>query len=439
MQKEKAMTYQQAVEFAQKATQYGIVPGLGSIRRLMGIFGDAQDRIPAIHVAGTNGKGSVCAFLSAALTEAGYRVGRFHSPAVFSRREVFRIGEEMIGEEAYAGVMDRVRWACEQLVSAGHPHPTSFEVETAAAFLWFCENHCDLILLEAGMGGAMDATNLIASPLCSALTSISLDHRAYLGDTVGEIAKAKAGIIKKGCPVVALRQNEAVNQAIEERARQMGAPCAWVDERECEVLSRQPGRLLVEHPRYGRIETTLSASYQAQNLAVALGVLEVLETRGFPVSRGQAVAGIQQARWPGRYEILGTDPYFVIDGAHNAAAVLRLRESIEKDFTNRKIIYIIGVLKDKEHLQEIGSLIQGAEWAYAVTPDSPRALDGELLAGELRGHVAHAIACPKVEDAVDAALEQAGSEGVVVAFGSLSYLGEAKRAFFQKKKNGKDR
>ena len=191
------MTYDEAVEFADSTKKYGSILGLESIRNLMQELGNVQEQLHIIHVAGTNGKGSVCAFLSAALTEAGYRVGRYNSPAVFERREVFRIGETMISKEEYATVFERVQTACEVLTKRGCPHPTVFEVETAAAFLWFYEKKCDLVLLETGMGGETDATNLITHPVCSVLTSIGMDHMQYLGNTIEEIAKVKAGIIKK--------------------------------------------------------------------------------------------------------------------------------------------------------------------------------------------------------------------------------------------------
>ena len=211
------MTYDEAVEFADSTKKYGSILGLESIRNLMQELGNVQEQLHIIHVAGTNGKGSVCAFLSAALTEAGYQVGRYNSPAVFERREVFRIGETMISKEEYAAVFERVQTACEVLKKRGCPHPTVFEVETAAAFLWFYEKKCDLVLLETGMGGETDATNLITHPVCSVLTSIGMDHMQYLGNTIEEIAKVKAGIIKKGCPVVALKQGDSVCEVIKNK------------------------------------------------------------------------------------------------------------------------------------------------------------------------------------------------------------------------------
>ena len=257
------MTYEDAAEFADSTKKYGSILGLESIRNLMQELGNVQEQLHIIHVAGTNGKGSVCAFLSAALTEAGYRVGRYNSPAVFERREVFRIGETMISKEEYAAVFERVQTACEVLTKRGCPHPTVFEVETAAAFLWFYEKKCDLVLLETGMGGETDATNLITHPVCSVLTSIGMDHMQYLGNTIEEIAKVKAGIIKKRCPVVALKQGDSVCEVIKNKAEECGSRCVLV-----EVPASVEENVMTEQgQRQGDTETMYTISGAGNNAA----------------------------------------------------------------------------------------------------------------------------------------------------------------------------
>lgn len=422
------MTYEQAKAFVDSTKQYGSILGLESICNLMHLLGDIQEELKIIHVAGTNGKGSVCAFLSAALVQNGYRVGRFHSPAVFERREVFRIGEEPISREDYAHVMERVKSACEKLVSWNKPHPTVFEVECAAAFLYFYEQECDLVLLEVGMGGEGDATNLITHPLCSVITSIDYDHMQFLGDSLTEIAGAKAGIIKTGCPVVALKQQEEVNAVIRNWAKMQQSDCVLADASECELVRMTLEGLEIEHPYYGKVFTRLAGSYQRENLALALAVLKELNELGYPIKREEVCAGIEKAVWEGRFQVLMRKPLFVIDGAHNPAAVERLKETVEKDFTNRRIIYIIGVLKDKERMPMLEALLSEAGRVYTVTPDNPRALDGRILAGEVREYTGHVEYMPRIRDAVKAALECAKEEDVILAFGSLSYLGEIKQA-----------
>ena len=433
------MTYEEAAEFADSTKKYGSILGLESIRNLMQELGNVQEQLHIIHVAGTNGKGSVCAFLSAALTEAGYRVGRYNSPAVFERREVFRIGETMISKEEYAAVFERVQTACEVLTKRGCPHPTVFEVETAAAFLWFYEKKCDLVLLETGMGGETDATNLITHPVCSVLTSIGMDHMQYLGNTIEEIAKVKAGIIKKGCPVVALKQSDGVCEVIKNKAEECGSRCVLVEvpqymqekpiQKQCIQYPVQGTTLQDVH--YGSVHTALGGIWQRENLSLALAVLKLLEESGYPITKEAVQSGIAKTIWHGRYEVLQTEPLFIIDGAHNPIAAKRLKETIEKDFTNREIIYIIGVLADKEHEKMLRLLLPGAKAVFTVTPDSPRALDGEILAKEARKYADNIWHVPDIGKAVKMTKETAKESDVILAVGSLSYLKEVKKALGQ--------
>ena len=206
------MNYMEAMEFLEETKKYGSILGLQSIQKLMACLGNVQDQVPMIHIGGTNGKGSVGAMLSSVLAEAGYRVGRFNTPDVFSYEEEFLMNGEPIGKERLAELFTEVSEACGRLVKTGQSHPTRFEVETAAAFLWFCEENCDIALIEVGMGGETDATNIIKKPLISVLTSISMDHMKFLGNSLEEIAQVKAGIIKEGCPVVMAEQKKGSNE-----------------------------------------------------------------------------------------------------------------------------------------------------------------------------------------------------------------------------------
>ena len=424
------MTYDEAVEFVDSTKKYGSILGLESIRNLMQELGNVQEQLHIIHVAGTNGKGSVCAFLSAALTEAGYLVGRYNSPAVFERREVFRIGETMISKEEYAAVFERVQTACEVLTKRGCPHSTVFEVETAAAFLWFYEKKCDLVLLETGMGGETDATNLITHPVCSVLTSIGMDHMQYLGNTIEEIAKVKAGVIKKGCPVVALKQGDSVCEVIKNKAEECGSRCVLVEVPQYMQEAPIWGTTL-QDVRYGSVHTALGGIWQRENLSLALAVLKLLEESGYSITKEAVQNGIAKTIWHGRYEVLQTEPLFIIDGAHNPIAAKRLKETIEKDFTNREIIYIIGVLADKEHEKMLRLLLPGAKAVFTVTPDSPRALGGEILAKEAQKYADNIWYVPDIGKAVKMAKETAKESDVILAVGSLSYLKEVKKALGQ--------
>ncbi|MDD6183280.1 MAG: cyanophycin synthetase, partial [Lachnospiraceae bacterium] len=347
---------------------------------------------------------------------------------VFCQREIYRIGEEIISKEDYGNIMEPVQKACEKLVEAGKPHPTSFEVETAAAFLCFYQKRCDMVLLEVGMGGIEDATNIIEKPLCSVITAVGMDHMQFLGNTLTEIAKAKAGIIKKGCSVVALAQEKEVERVIEDTAQRKGADLTFAQWKEIKAEFTEEGMGLY-HPRYGNLMTQLRGSYQKQNLVLALEVLDVLARKGYGTELEKVRTGVERACWEGRFERILKEPEVIIDGAHNPAAAEQLFSSIQNYFTNRKIIYIIGVLADKEHGKMLERLLPLAQTAYLVTPDNPRALRAEKLAEEAEVYREQIHVEESVEDALEKAVEEAKREdGVVIAWGSLSYLGEIRES-----------
>ncbi len=391
-----------------------------NIQNLMAYFGDIQEQIPTVHIGGTNGKGSVGAMLSAALKNAGYRVGRFQTPDVFCYEEEFLINDEPIKKERLAAVFERVAKGCAALVAEGKPHPTRFEVETAAAFLWFYEEQVDVALLEVGMGGALDATNVIRKPLLSVLTSISMDHMTYLGTTLPEIAAVKAQIIKPGCPAVTSPQHPQVLRVLEEQCQNVGSRLYATDEKDRKL------------PVLG-----LSGVFQKENAACAWQVLELLQKHYPNITTEAILAGLQEARWPGRFEKITEQPAVYIDGAHNEDAAKKLRESVTQDFPNKKIIYIMGVLADKDYETMADVMFCAGDTVYTVTPNSPRALSAEALADCLREKKIHAKPCGDIAQAVKEALQEAKADDVVLAFGSLSYLGEVKKASMRMEKEKK--
>ncbi len=450
----------------------GCILGLENMRNLMAELGDVQDRLPIVHVAGTNGKGSVCAMLSSVLQEAGYRVGMYTSPAVFGEREQYQINGVAISEEKWQEILGEVKYACESVIASGMPQPTAFEVETAMAFLYFWREGCQVAVIETGLGGEGDATNIIKKPLLSILTSISRDHMQFLGDSLAGIARKKAGIIKEGGIAVAAEPQELeVRQAIEGICQERHARLIYAKEAEAkeihfrqegyarpadareaeakEIHFRQEGyarpadareaeakeihfrqgRLCFSYGALGRISLSMAGAYQAANGICVIKAAEALREMGWAIPEAAIKAGLEKARWEGRFSVLCPKPLFVIDGAHNQGAAEKLRETLKMGFTNRKIIYIIGVLADKEHEKILKTMLPLAWKVFTVTPFSARALDGRKLAEEARKYHQDVTFCHEIRGAVRQSLWLAAEEkAMVLAFGSLSYLGEIRRA-----------
>lgn len=424
------MTYEQARAYAAKVSRSGSILGLESIRNLMHELSDVQEQLNIIHIAGTNGKGSTGAFLESVLMEAGYRVGRYTSPAVFDPLEVWRINRENISREDYADMMEQVKDACDRMTEKGMEHPTIFEVETALAFLYFYRNKCEYVLLEVGMGGREDATNLITHPVCSVLTSISMDHMQFLGDTLEKIAWAKAGIIKKGCPVVTTEQKEEALHVIEEEAAKQQSMLVLSDASHIRIENASPKELAFSYPGLGSVHLKLSGTYQIENCCLAITVLK----RMIKIEDSIILSGLGKTVWPGRFEVVGESPLFLIDGAHNEDAAIKLRKSVENYFTNIPITYIIGVLADKEHKKVLKTMLPLAGSVYTVTPENARAMRAEALAEEAEECIRElgirkvpVRACHSIKEAVELAGKNTPENGVILAFGSLSYLSEIKK------------
>lgn len=432
------MNYEEARAFITQVSVKGSELGLATITNLMEILGNPQDELKFIHVAGTNGKGSVLAYLGEILSQAGYRVGRYISPTLFSYRERIQINGERISREDFARLAARVAEAMEEMRRRKLALPTVFEVETAISFLYFLEKGCDYVLLEVGMGGRLDATNIIRTPILTILTSISMDHMEYLGDTLGKIAWNKAGIFKPGVPVVSAYQEEEAARVIREEAAAKGCACVFVRREE------------IQNPVYG-IESQsfcygesgpytirLAGVHQLENAALALEAAKLLQERGVDLPEPCIGDGLAKTLWKGRFTVIHREPFFVIDGAHNPDAALRLRASVEKYFSNRKKIYIFGVFSDKEYDKIIEITAGLADHIFTVeTPGNPRALPAKALAEAVKPRNPSVEAAGGIEEAVAKALAIAGKEDVILAFGSLSFLGDVEQAVL--KQYGEDK
>ncbi len=429
MEKYKMLSKKEADDYIREIDKKGSILGLESIRELMKELEDVQDALKIIHVAGTNGKGSACAMLESVLIEAGYRVGKYTSPAVFTEAERYRVNGENITEEEFAKSISQVKAACERMLDKGLSQPTRFEVETAAAFLYFYQKKCDIVILETGMGGATDATNIIRKSLVSILTSISRDHMGFLGDTIEEIAAVKAGIIKKHGKVVAMCPESGVRKVIDAACEKQEAEVVYTNPEQVREVRITNHRLCFLHEELGEIKLKMMGKYQVQNALCVIEAVKQLEKQGYAISKKQLKQGLEKAEWEGRFSILNEQPLLVIDGAHNEDAAKKLRETLEMGFTKYKIIYIIGVLADKEHEKMLKQMLPLAEKVFTVTPHNPRAMDGKELAKEALKYHKDVTFVPEIKEAVDMAIKEAKEEQkMVLAFGSLSYLGEVKKA-----------
>lgn len=418
------MKEREAMEYIESISGRGIVPGLDGIRELCRRLGNPQDTLKFIHVAGTNGKGSVSAYIEAALRGGGYRVGRYISPVIFCYRERIQVNGRYITKEALGRLMKQIKQACDGMVADGQPQPTAFEAETALGFLYFREKGCQIVILETGMGGLLDATNVIGSPVLAVITSVSMDHMKFLGNTLEEIGAQKAGIIKPGCAVVSAKQRPEAAKAIEDRAAAAGCPLTVADPSAITSVKYGLERQRFSYGGFSGLEISLAGRYQVENAALAVAALKLLGELGFPVTEYKLRQGLKQTVWPGRFTIVGKKPCFIIDGAHNEDGARRLAESVEFYFTNKRIIYIMGVLRDKEYGKMLSLTWELADQIITVTPPgNPRALSAYDLAKEAAKFHPKVTAADSPEEAVELARLLAGREDVIIAFGTLSFAG----------------
>ena len=434
------MKYQEAMDYIDRCTGYGIVPGLDSIRELLRRLNNPQQNLRFIHIAGTNGKGSTLAFISTALTENGYKVGRYVSPTIFEYRERFQIQGKPVSKAEVGRLMEIVAIHADAMAEEGRAHPTPFEIETAMAFLLFSQKKCDFVVLETGMGGELDATNVIENTLVSVITSISRDHMGFLGDTIEEIAEHKAGIIKKGAIVVSADQESGVKTVLESLAqRKQAADIRFLDIQDIKKEKFELQKTTFTYKDNKKIEIALLGTYQTKNAALAWLVLEALSELGYVLKEDKIRKGFIKTIWPARFQVIDRKPLFLVDGAHNAAAAKELRKSIQFYFTNKKIIYIIGVFRDKEYEQVIETTCDLAWNIITVAKKgSSRALPALELAQEVSKVNPMVTVADSVEEAVELAYLLADKDTVILAFGSLAYLGDCIDAAEKRKAMGKD-
>lgn len=420
---EKEMSYQETMDYIDSLQVYGSVPGLTNICNLCEKLGNPQENLKFVHIAGTNGKGSVLCLTSAVLRKAGYRTGCYVSPTIFDYRERIQINGRLIPKKDLCLYMTKMKKVCEELVKEGKPQPTPFEIETALAFLYFKEKKCDIVVLETGMGGELDATNIIRNTIVAAFVSISFDHMEFLGNTLQDIAKAKAGIIKPECIAVTVKQEPEVMQALEEKCRKSGVMLRLADPELAVHRKSTLGKQKFNYKEIKDITISLMGGYQIDNAVTALEALMALKDKGIKISEKAMYQGFSEAGWPGRFEMLCKKPIFIADGAHNRDGAKRLADSVRFYFTNRRIIYIMGILRDKEQAEIIKNTCSYAEQILTVPTQGKRGLSSYELACEVQKFHSNVTALDSVEEAVELSFLLADADTVIIAFGSLSYLG----------------
>ena len=419
------MTYSEAIEYIHSVNWVFCKPGLDRVRELCAAVGDPQDKLKFIHVAGTNGKGSFCAMTDSVLREAGYKVGLFTSPYIVDFNERMRINGKNISDVELCELVEYIKPYADKM----EDKPTEFELITVLAFLYFARHNCDVVVLECGLGGRLDATNVIDTAILSVIVGIALDHTAILGDTVEKIAAEKAGIIKKGTPLLWCGQDEDAERVILEKANRNGV-CTYKAERD----TLRVNKMTLEGTDFDcgerkNLRLSLLGSYQPYNAANALCAVVILRQLGYSIDEDAIRRGLLSVKWPSRFEVISKEPLIIADGGHNPEGIDGAVNSIKSYFKDSKVAIITGVMADKNYKYMAGRISEVAEVVFCIRPDNPRALSAEQYASVFESYGICADACASVDDAVKAAVKYSKACGIpIISLGSLYMYGEVLNA-----------
>lgn len=413
------MNAEQAIAYIHSVCWKGSIPGLGRTQELLKKMGNPEKKLKFVHIAGTNGKGSTAAMTASILRKAGYRTGLYTSPYIYRFHERIQVDGVEISDEELAEITEYVKPLADSMAQS----PTEFELVCCIAFEYFYRKKCDIVVLEVGMGGAWDATNVIEVPEVAVITNIGLDHTEYLGDTVEKIAETKSGIFKPHGHAVVYRSTPSV-EAVYERV------CA-----ERDVTLRKAdfdGLVLKAHTLEGQVfdcgsrknlVLPLLGDHQLHNASVVLSIADTLIGEGWKISEQNIYDGIRDVRWPGRFDIVCRKPLFIIDGGHNPQCIEALVKNIRDYLAGKKVIALTGVLADKDYADMYKPVMPLVDRFVCITPPNPRKLEAEQLARYLRQAGAQAQASESILDGVKKAMDLAGEDGVVLCFGSLYSIG----------------
>lgn len=418
------MTPEEALSYIHSVCWKGSIPGLSRTRELLEKMGNPQNQLQFVHIAGTNGKGSTAAMTASILRKAGYRTGLYTSPYIFRFHERMQVDGQCISDEELAEITEFVRPLAESM----EDHPTEFELVTCIAMEYFKRHHCDVVSLEVGMGGELDSTNVIASPLVAVLTNIGLDHTEFLGDTLEKICETKSKIIKPGTIAVTYREKPSVEAVIEARCREVGARWMPADFDAIHLISASLEGQIFDWGPYEKLHLPLLGQHQLYNAAVVLTIVNALREKGLAISDEAVRTGIASVSWPGRFELVARNPLFIVDGGHNPQCIEALVHNVRDYLNGRTLTILTGVLADKDYSDMYADMAQYAACFVTVTPPNPRALEAKDLAAYLSRYGKPVQAAETVEAGVALAKELAGPEGVVLAYGSLYMVGDIEAA-----------
>lgn len=418
------MNVNEAIEYIHSVCWKGSIPGLGRTQKLLEKMGNPEKDLKFIHIAGTNGKGSTAAMTASILRKAGYRTGLYTSPFIYRFHERMQVNGEEISDEELAAVTEYVK----PLAQSMEESPTEFELVCCIAFEYFKRQKCDIVVLEVGMGGAFDATNVIETPEVAVITNIGLDHTEVLGDTVEKIAETKAGIFKEGGHAVVYRSTPSVEEVFERVCAQRNVSLKKADFDGLNLRSHGLEGQIFDCGKRKELFLPLLGDHQLHNAAVVLAVADTLIEKGWNLTEENIRDGLRDTRWPGRFDIMQHDPLFIIDGGHNPQCIEALVKNIRDYLEGKNLIILTGVLADKDYADMYKPVMPYARKFVCITPPSPRKLEAVDLAAHLRAAGADAMACESIDDGVRTAMELAGKDGVVLSFGSLYSIGAIRDA-----------
>lgn len=430
------MDYRQARAYIEEINSYGSVLGLANIKELLQRMGNPEKDVPVIHVAGTNGKGSVVSYLSTVYKAAGYKVCRYVSPTICKYRERIQVNNRYIEKEEFAEGITLIKNHADNMVKEKLLHPTAFEVETALCLWYAKKTGCDLLVLECGLGGREDATNAIEKKIATVFASISRDHMGILGETLEEIATEKAGIMRTGVPVISMRQPPLADEVLHRQAEKMQAEFVLADGKKAQVLKSDLDHQIFSYGEHKELEITLAGRHQIDNAVLAVAVIDTLQDR-FPVSEQALHQGLAATKWVGRCTTIARNPRIIIDGAHNEDAAIKLASTIQQQLSGKRLIFMMGVFKDKEYDKIAARTAPLADQIITFTiPENDRALPGMELAYAIQKYNPKVTSADSLKEALEMALLLAGKEDVILAFGSLSFHGRLMELLEERNKKG---